>query len=116
MKADAGFWRCWWWGHELPDGLEHDGKLLVVLAQLAFELVELASQVFVGGHELAQPHEGAHDGNVNLDGAVAVEDAGEHGNTLLGEGVRQVLDIVTPASRSQFATLKPPPPRASVGT
>jgi len=45
----------------MSDGLEDDRELLVVLAELAFQVVELASQIPVRGHNLAQTHEGPHD-------------------------------------------------------
>ncbi len=37
------------------------------------------------GKNFAQLDEGAHDSDVDLDGAVAVKDAGKHGDALLGE-------------------------------
>ena len=45
---------------------------------------ELASEFDVAAHHPAELDEGAHDGDVDLNGAVAVEDRGEHGNSLLG--------------------------------
>ena len=58
MKTNAPFCRFGRRNHELPDGLENDSELLVVLAELAFEIVEFAGQVFVRGHDFAQPDEG----------------------------------------------------------
>jgi hypothetical protein len=72
-------------GDEAFDGIEDDAELLVVFI---FEGVNSASQIAVGVHEPAQLDEGAHDGDVDLDGTGRAEDAGEHGDTLLGEGVR----------------------------
>ena len=71
MKANASLCRRRRRGHELPNGLEDRPEVLVVLAQLAFEIVKLASQIFVGGHDFTQPHKRPHDGNVHLDGPVA---------------------------------------------
>lgn len=58
------------WPRRLPG-------VLVVLAEFAFEVIELASQVFVRGHDPTQPHESPHDGDVDFDGTVATEDRGE---------------------------------------
>ena len=52
-------------GDEAFDGIEDDAELLVVFI---FEGVNSASQVAVGVHEPAQLDEGAHDGDVDLDG------------------------------------------------
>lgn len=41
----------------------------------------------VGRQQLPQPHEGAHDLDVDLNGTGAVQNAGKHGDTLFGEGV-----------------------------
>ena len=45
---------------------------------------------FVRGENLAQAHEGTHDGDVDLDGPLAIQDAGKQAHSLLGEGVGQV--------------------------
>ena len=82
LKTNAMFCRRGWRSHELSDGLEDDGELLVVLAKLAFEIGEFAGQVFVRRHNSAQADEGPHDRDVDFDGTVAIEDAGEHGHAL----------------------------------
>ena len=46
--------------------------------------------VAVGIHEATELDEGAHDGDVHLDGAPGAQYAGEHGHALLGEGVGEV--------------------------
>jgi hypothetical protein len=43
----------------------------VLLALPPFELVETPREFFVGGKELAEADEGAHDGNVHFNGALA---------------------------------------------
>lgn len=77
--------------HELADGLEDRAKLLVIFA---FEFIQAAGQVAVGGEDFAQLDRtglgGAHDGDVDLNGAGAAENAGEYGDALLGEGVGAV--------------------------
>ena len=74
-------------GDEALDGVKDDVKLFVVFL---FEAVNPASQVAIGIHEAAQLDEGAHDGDVDLDGAVGAKDAGKHGNALFGEGVGEI--------------------------
>jgi hypothetical protein len=83
--------------HQLADGFEDNLEFLVVLAELVFELFQLAGKVFVGGQQLAQADEGAHDGDVDLDGAAAAQDAGEHGDAQLGKGERPVFRMPTAA-------------------
>lgn len=57
---------------------------------LLFQSVELASQFRMRGKHLAQTDKGAHDLNVDQNGAPAPQDAGKHRHTLLGEGVGQM--------------------------
>ena len=47
---------------------------------------EFRGEFFVEGKCFAKADENAHDDDVDLDGARAVEDAGEHGDALFGEG------------------------------
>src|SRR5687767_2091389 len=70
--------------HQFADRIEDDGELLVVLL---FQLFELAGQIGMTGEELSQTHEGPHDGDIHFDGPLAAENAGEHRDALLGEGV-----------------------------
>ncbi len=53
-----------------------------------------ARQFIHGKQHCPHPDKGAHDLNIYSHGARTAEDAGQHGNTLLGEGMRQV----TPAT------------------
>jgi len=55
---------------ELPDGVEDDLDLLVVLGAFPFEGIDFVSQILVRGHDLAKLHEGPHDGDIHQDGAV----------------------------------------------
>lgn len=77
------FWRRFW-GHEFADGVEDDLELPVVFL---FERVEFFGEVGLGRQYPAQADEGPHDGDVDLYGAGAVEDARQHGDALFGEGV-----------------------------
>jgi hypothetical protein len=45
--------------------------------------------VFVGREDLQERHEGAHDGDVHGDGALAIQYRGEHRDALLREDLRQ---------------------------
>jgi hypothetical protein len=86
MKSDLFLW--WNWGlQHLTKGGEN-GVEFGVVALLHFH--DLAPQIFVRGEHGADLEEGAHDGDVHLNGAIAVEDAGEHRHTLLGEGVGSI--------------------------
>ena len=68
MKADftpgSGF-ADFVFGDEELDGVKDDAESFVVFL---FESVNPASQVAIGVHEAAQLDEGAHDGDVDLDG------------------------------------------------
>ena len=98
-KADAsllcGFGRM----HERADGIQNAGDGLVVSAELSlnsgFELVQAPGQFLVAGYDLAQPHEGAHDFDVDGDGARTVQDGREHRHALLGECVRGIAPAAT---------------------
>ena len=86
MKSDLFPWRNWGLQHLTKSG--ENGVEFGVVALLHFH--DLAPQIFVRGEHGADLEEGAHDGDVHLDGAIAVEDAGEHGNAVFGESVRKV--------------------------
>jgi len=81
-------------GDELFDGLGDDLKMLVVFGVLAFQGFDLLGEQAVGIHQAAELDEGAHDGDVHLHGAGRAEDAGEHGDALLGEGVGEIFSII----------------------
>src|ERR1039458_5529250 len=80
--ADGVFLRRVRRGKKLLDSIEENGDFLVVL-------LDLAGPLAVRGEELAEPDEGAHDGEAHLNGTITAEHGAKHGNTLLGEGVRQ---------------------------
>jgi hypothetical protein len=54
-----------------------------------FEGGQLAGQVGVRREEFAETHERPHDLDVDLGGALAVQDARQHGHALLSESVRR---------------------------
>jgi len=67
-KSDAAALR-WRWVHELADGREDGGDGLLVVLQLALQLVELPGERGVGSQEFAQAYEGADHKDAHLDGA-----------------------------------------------
>ena len=72
---------------QLFDGLEDDLEVLVVFGVFRFEGFDFFREEGVGVHQAAELDEGAHDGDIYLHGAGRAQDAGEHGDALLGEGV-----------------------------
>ena len=70
-------------GHEAAEGIEDYAELAVVLF---LHFIELAREFGMGGEQLPETDKGAHDGDIHLHCAVAAQDAGKHGDTLLGEG------------------------------
>ena len=73
----------------MGDGLEDAAELFVVQPEPALDGVNFASELFVPGRDPRQLDESTHYGDVDPDGAVAAQDAGEHGHALLGEGIRR---------------------------
>lgn len=53
---------------------------------LAVMLRHFPGQVLIRGQNLAEPDKSPHDGNVDLNGLLAAENAGEHGDAFLREG------------------------------
>ena len=77
-------------GHELADGFEERMYRGVVAFEALLEFREFAGEFDVISEELARLHEGAHDGDVDLHGALAAQDAGEHGHPLFRERIGEV--------------------------
>jgi len=68
--------------------------LIIVLAELPLDAFEFRRQFFICRQNLAQSDECPHDSDVHLDGPIAVEHTGKHGNALFGKGVGQVLYVL----------------------
>jgi len=66
--------------HELADGIEDDAELAIVFP---LDFLHLAGESGIRGKHLAEADEGAHDGDVHLDGARSPQNTGQHGNALL---------------------------------
>ena len=79
---------------ELADGIEHGLELYVVFI---LQRGQLSCQFHIQGKHLAQEHEGAHDLDVYLNGTRALQNAGQHGDTLFRESVGRILPM-SPAS------------------
>jgi len=71
QKTDSSAFRRRW-RHEFPDRVEDTLKLGVVFP---FQSSELARQLFVGSEHSAQADKGPHDFDIDLDGALATQDA-----------------------------------------
>ena len=84
LESDAPPWRLGRGFHQLPDGVEHDFELRVVLS---LQDPELSGQLFMRGKNLTESNEGPHDGDVHSDRAFAPEDTREHSHALFGECV-----------------------------
>src|SRR6185312_17400520 len=95
-RAALGYRRV----HELTYRREDGDDRLVMSDELLFEtrfkLIEAAGELLARGPELPL-HEPAHPIDAHLDGSGAVEDSGGHDGAVLGEGVRQVFAMLSPA-------------------
>lgn len=74
------------------DGFKDGFETYVVFL---FKGGEFARKLGIGGEHLPQSHKGSHDFDIDLYGAFATEDAGEHGDTLFGEGEWQVFGVLS---------------------
>ena len=71
----------------------HSSKFLAVLFLLSFKLFHFAGQLFMGGKHFPKLYKGANDKDTHLHGAIASEHSGQHGYTMFGKGIRQVVRI-----------------------
>lgn len=71
---------------ESSDGGDDVGKLVVVLGDPGVEFVETSRESLVVREDLAQPNEGADDGDAHLDRGGAVEDISSLDGAVLREG------------------------------
>ena len=60
-----------------------------------FQLGEFLLEFPVRHKRLAHLHKRSHNEDAHLDGPVAIENIGRLNCAMLGEGVRQVLDVLT---------------------
>jgi len=87
MKSDFTP-RIFWRSRQLPDRFEDSDDFLVMFADTPLEFDKFLRQFAIRIEHPTKPHKRAHDCDVDFDGADAVQDAGQHRDPLLGEGVR----------------------------
>ena len=57
-----------------------------------FDILDNPAQFVMFEHQAAQADKGAHYEDVDLYGAIAVENTGKHGNPIIGESIRYFPD------------------------
>src|SRR5690242_18763603 len=81
---------------QVLDRLKDDGELSV---ESPFQPFYLPLKIPMRRQPFAEFRECAHDLNINLNGAVAVENRAQHGHAVFGKGIRQILPIPPAPSR-----------------
>ena len=74
-------------GNQLFDCFKDDSELFVIFF---LQRLDLSCELAIRIHEPAQLHEGAHDGDVDLDRALGAKNARKHRHALLGKSVRVI--------------------------
>lgn len=92
VKSDLAFGRNWGFKHLAESG--KNGMEFGIVA--LFHFSDLAAQVLVSGEHGANLEEGAHDGDVDLNGAIAAKNAGKHGNAVFRESKRKIATATAP--------------------
>jgi hypothetical protein len=92
VKSDLPFGRNWGFKH-LPKRGENGMEFGVIAL---FHFSDLAAQVFVGSQHGTKLEEGAHDGDIDLDGAITMENAGKHCDAMFRESVRKIAATAAP--------------------
>ena len=72
---------------QLPDCIKDNFELLIVLS---LKLFDFLCQVFMGSDHFSQFGKCAHNLNIDLNGHLAVQNAGKHGHPLFGEGIGRI--------------------------
>ena len=96
----------WNWRLQHPlDGGENRPKSRVILA---FHILDFSPQLLLRGQYASQLHKRAHDGDVDLHGAVTTRDAREHGHAPFSERLRAPpqLEITLCDFKSQLRRLR----------
>ena len=76
---------------------ENDGYPLEPLKSAGIDVFVLPGEIGMGGQDGAQLNKSAHDRDVDLNSAWAVQDARKHRNPLLRKGIRAVLGVLSPS-------------------
>src|SRR5438552_4294186 len=87
--------RLLWFGgrfHQSMESIEDDAELFVVFL---FQLIDFAREFCMTRKHVAEANERAHNLNIHSHRAAAAEDAGEHGDALFRECIRQVATTAT---------------------
>lgn len=79
-----------WRFDQVLNRLKHSLDLLPLFFLLPAQLIQLPRQILMRGEDLPQPHERAHNGDIDLNRTCTGEDAGEHGDSLLREHIGPV--------------------------
>jgi hypothetical protein len=91
LKPDPLLLRRVLGSHELTDGVKDDLELPIVLFLQSFKFL---GKVLMSGEHLSELYKRAHDRDVDLNSARTVENATEHGNTLLGESTGEIFGML----------------------
>ena len=83
FDTQAG-WAHAYFVHQLAQSFKYDSELLVILR---FQFGDLACEFAIALDQPSHLHKRAHDLNVHGDCTLAAQHAGEHRDTLFGEGV-----------------------------
>ena len=86
MKTDLAF-RLFRRRHQAPNRVQDRADFYVMFTDPLLELREFPCQVSIQVERLSQLHKGAHDRDVYLHRARAVQHAGKHGHAFFGEGI-----------------------------
>lgn len=79
------------------DGFKDDLDFVIMLAIFASQRFNLVRQVRMGRHDLAQFHEGPHDGNIDGNCSLTAENGRKHDYALFGECQRRIFGITATA-------------------
>jgi len=85
-------------GHQPPERVEDYLEVAVVFL---LERFQLPGKLRIGSEHPAQPHEGSDDLYVDAYSALALENAGQHGYSLLSERVGSITTSSPPFSNTR---------------
>lgn len=85
-ESDPALWGLWRF-HQGPDCVEYPAELGVIPS---FKSIHFAGQFLVGYEHPPHPDKRPHYRDIYLNRARAIENPGEHSDTLLGENVGKV--------------------------
>jgi hypothetical protein len=80
--------------YQAAESLKNFFELSIVFL---FQSLNLSRKVGVGSEHLPQVNKSPHYLNIHLNGSLTSQDAGQHGDTLLGKDVGQILAMLPTA-------------------